>query len=100
MHVHVSVRAHACTLVCICLQEAVVHCIKGHDAAMGRSGEWSTAVVSVMRLGVLPGYCSQIIHTRVERAEAPGPVAKQHINDHVKCPNMKLSFAISIILLI
>lgn len=53
----------------------VAQCMRGDDAAPGRSGEWSTAVVAIMRLCALPGYCSRIIHSRVKRAEALGPVA-------------------------
>lgn len=53
----------------------MVERVKGDDAAIGRCGEWSTAMGAIMRLCVLPGNCSRIIHTRAERAEALGPVA-------------------------
>lgn len=73
----------ACVCACTCMHAcvhlpkgAVVLCMKGDDAAIGRSGEWSTAVVAVMRLSVLPGYCSHIIHSGEGRSIRGSGVAE------------------------
>lgn len=63
-----------CVCVCVCNASALrgdtVQWVKGDDAAVGRSGEWSAAMGVIMRLGILQGDCSHVIHTGVKRAEA------------------------------